>query len=191
MWRTQKNHKMKTFVKLTMVALVAVLSLASCSKVQSLQEYYVENQENGDFILVDIPTSLLGKNSDVLTEEQQKVFKTVRKVNMMAYATKDGDTVKMLTEKNKVKGILETDNYEELMKANSDMGSMRLYFKGKEDAIDEVIFFGADDSKGFMLARLLGDNMNIGDMMKLAQSLEKSDLDVSQFGSVMEVFENK
>lgn len=174
-----------------LVAIVGVLSLASCSDSQSLQEYYVENQENGDFILLDVPTSLLGKNTDLLTEEQQKVFKTVRKVNMMAYATKDGDTAKMLAEKQKVRGILETDDYEELMKANSDMGSMRLYFKGDEDAIDEVIFFGADDSKGFMLARLLGDDMSIGDMMKLAQSLENSDIDVSQFGSVMEVFENR
>lgn len=186
----QKKYKMKNFLKISFIAFIAVISLASCSNGQSLQEYYVENQENGDFILVDIPTSLLGKNSDVLTEEQREVFKTVRKVNMMAYATKDGNTDKMLAEQAKVKGILKTDDYEELMKANSDMGSMRLYFKGDENAIDEVIFFGADDSKGFMLARLLGDDMNIGDMMKLAQSLESSDLDISQFGSVMDVFEN-
>jgi hypothetical protein len=33
--------------------------------------------------------------------------------------------------------------------------------------------------------------MNIGDMMRMAESLEKSDIDVSQFGSIMEVFDNK
>lgn len=182
---------MKTWIKIGWIAVVAVTSLASCNEGQSLQEYYVQNQENSDFILIDIPTSLLGKNANLLTDDQQKIFKTVRKVNMMAYSTKNGNTAKMLAEKDKVKDILETDDYEELMKANSDMGSMRLYFKGKEDAIDEVIFFGADESKGFMLARLLGDDMNIGDMVKLAQSIEKSDLDVSQFESLMEVFQNR
>ncbi|MDE0599781.1 MAG: DUF4252 domain-containing protein, partial [Dokdonia donghaensis] len=144
----------------TVVAVFAVLlTLSSCSNKQSLQEYYVDNQENGDFILVDVPTSLLGKNVEALSEEQQEVFKTVRKINLMADQTKSGDTAAMQVERDKVKDILTSDDYEELMKASGDMGQMRLYFKGEEDAIDEVIFFGADDNKGFMLARLLGNDM--------------------------------
>ncbi|EAQ37948.1 MULTISPECIES: DUF4252 domain-containing protein [Dokdonia] len=178
-------------IKTVVAAFAVLLTLASCSNKQSLQEYYVDNQENGDFILVDVPTSLLGKNVEALSEEQQEVFKTVRKINLMAYQTKSGDTAAMQVERDKVKDILTSDDYEELMKASGDMGQMRLYFKGEEDAIDEVIFFGADDNKGFMLARLLGNDMNIGDMMRMAESLEKSDIDVSQFGSIMEVFDNK
>ncbi|WP_299149704.1 DUF4252 domain-containing protein [uncultured Dokdonia sp.] len=178
-------------IKTVVAAFAVVLTLASCSNKQSLQEYYVDNQENGDFILVDVPTSLLGKNVEALSQEQQEVFKTVRKINLMAYQTKSGDTAAMQVERDKVKDILTSDDYEELMKASGDMGQMRLYFKGEEDAIDEVIFFGADDNKGFMLARLLGNDMNIGDMMRMAESLEKSDIDVSQFGSIMEVFDNK
>lgn len=178
-------------IKTVVAAFAVLLTLASCSNKQSLQEYYVDNQENGDFILVDVPTSLLGKNVEALSEEQQEVFKTVRKINLMAYQTKSGDTAAMQLERDKVKEILTSDDYEELMKASGDMGQMRLYFKGEEDAIDEVIFFGADDNKGFMLARLLGNDMNIGDMMRMAESLEKSDIDVSQFGSIMEVFDNK
>ncbi len=178
-------------IKTVVAAFAVLLTLASCSNKQSLQEYYVDNQENDDFILVDVPTSLLGKNVEALSEEQQEVFKTVRKINLMAYQTKSGDTAAMQVERDKVKDILTSDDYEELMKASGDMGQMRLYFKGEEDAIDEVIFFGADDNKGFMLARLLGNDMNIGDMMRMAESLEKSDIDVSQFGSIMEVFDNK
>ena len=178
-------------IKTVVAAFAVLLTLSSCSNKQSLQEYYVDNQENGDFILVDVPTSLLGKNVEALSEEQQEVFKTVRKINLMAYQTKSGDTAAMQVERDKVKEILTSDDYEELMKASGDMGQMRLYFKGEEDAIDEVIFFGADDNKGFMLARLLGNDMNIGDMMRMAESLEKSDIDVSQFGSIMEVFDNK
>lgn len=182
---------MNVLIKNIIVAIVVIIGLASCSNEQSLQEYYVDNQGNNDFILIDVPTNLIGDNMSLLSEDQQKVFKTVRKVNLMAYQTKDGDTAKMQLERDKVKTILSTDDYEELMKAKSDMGSMRLYFKGEETAIDEVIFFGADDNKGFMLARLLGNDMNVGDMIRLAQSLEKTDIDVSQFSSMMEIFDNK
>ena len=177
-------------IKHIMVAVIGIMMLTSCSNQQSLQEYYVDNQENNDFILIDVPTSLLGSDMSLLSEDQQKVLKTVRKVNFMVYQTKEGDVAKMQLERDKVKTILATDDYEELMKANLDMGSMRLYFKGEEDAIDEVIFFGANENEGFMLARLLGDDMNIGDMVRLAQSLEKSDIDVSQFSSMMEVFDS-
>ena len=178
-------------IKHIMVAVIGIMMLTSCSNQQSLQEYYVDNQENNDFILIDVPTSLLGSDMSLLSEDQQKVLKTVRKVNFMVYQTKEGDVAKMQLERDKVKTILATDDYEELMKANLDMGSMRLYFKGEEDAIDEVIFFGANENEGFMLARLLGDDMNIGDMVRLAQSLEKSDIDVSQFSSMMEVFDSE
>ena len=177
-------------IKHIMVAVIGIMMLTSCSNQQSLQEYYVDNQENNDFILIDVPTSLLGSDMSLLSEDQQKVLKTVRKVNLMVYQTKEGDVAKMQLERDKVKTILATDDYEELMKANLDMGSMRLYFKGEEDAIDEVIFFGANENEGFMLARLLGDDMNIGDMVRLAQSLEKTDIDVSQFSSMMEVFDS-
>jgi len=179
---------MNKVIKLGAVAFIALLTLASCSNKQSLQEYYVDNQENANFVLVDIPTSLISDNTKALDEEQKKVLKTIRKINIMAYPLKDSTTAAFDGEKSKVMNILASDDYEELMKANSDLGSMRLYFKGEEDAIDEVIFYGAEDSKGFVLARLLGDDMKISDMMKLAQSLEAGDIDVSQFDGVMDVF---
>ena len=179
---------MKKITKVTTLVLVALFTLASCSDGQSLQEYYVANQENSEFILVDVPTSLISDDTKVLDDEQKKVLKTIRKINIMAYPLKDSTTAAFEGEKTKLMNILASDDYEELMKASSDMGNMRLYFKGEEEAIDEVIFFGSEDSRGFVLARLLGDDMNINDMMKLAQTMEAGDIDVSQFEGVMDVF---
>lgn len=184
----KKDNPMKTIVKLSALALITVLTLASCSNGQSLQEYYVDNQENGDFILVDVPTSLVSGDLGLLDNEQREILKTIRKVNIMAYPVKESTAAGFAGEKTKLMNILASDDYEELMKANSDQGNMRLYFKGEEEAIDEVIFFGSEDSKGFVLARLLGDDMNISDMMRLAQSMEAGDIDVSQFEGVMDVF---
>lgn len=179
---------MKKIIKLSALLCIALFTLASCSDGQSLQEYYVANQENSDFILVDVPTSLISDDTKALDEEQKRVLKTIRKINIMAYPLKDSTTTAFEGEKAKLISILEGDNYEQLMRGSSDMGNMRLYFKGEEEAIDEVIFFGSEDSRGFVLARLLGDDMNINDMMKLAQSMEAGDVDVSKFEGVMDVF---
>jgi len=179
---------MKIIVKtLSMVLLFGGL-LVNCNGEQSLQEYYVDNQENGNFIMIDIPTSLINDDTKALDEEQKKVLKTVRKINLMAYPLKDDTAATYDAEKTKVNTILTSDDYEELMKFNSDEGGMKLYFRGKEEAIDEVIIFASEDTKGFMLARVLGNDMNINDMFKLAQSIEEGDIDVSQFDGVMDVF---
>ncbi len=186
----QKKDKMiKTVIKLSVLLVLSVFTVTSCSSdKKSLQEYYVDNQENNDFVLVDVPASLISGSSAFLTKEQNEVLETIRKINIMAYPIKDATSINYQGEKTKLMGILAGDDYEELMKANSDEGSIRLYFKGEEEAIDEVIFFGAEDSKGFILARLLGDDMNISNMVKLAQSMETSDIDVSQFEGIMDIF---
>ena len=86
--------------------------------------------------------------------------------------------------------ILASDDYEELMKVKMDEGAMKLYMKGDENAIDEIIVMASEDSKGFMLARLLGDDMNIADMMEMVQNIDEGDIDVSQFEGVMDVFKD-
>ena len=184
----KKDKPMKNMIKVWSIVLLMGAILTSCSNEQSLQEYYVANQENGDFILIDIPTSLISEDTQALDEEQKKVLKTVRKINLMAYQLKGHTIADYEAEKTKVNTILAGDNYEELMKMNSDEGGMKLYFRGDEDAIDEVVVFAAEDSKGFMLARVLGKKMNINDMFQLARSIEEGDLDVSEFEGVMDVF---
>ena len=49
--------------------------------------------------------------------------------------------------------------------------SLVVKFLGEEDAIDEVIFYGADKEMGFALVRILGDKMDPAKMMLLAQEI--------------------
>ena len=182
---------MKGIVKVIAIVLLASTSFISCNNKETLQEYYVANQENSDFILVDIPTSLISKDSKALDEKQKEVLKTVRKINIMAYPLKDGTTATFESEKLKVTEILASDDYEELMKVTSDLGNMKLYFRGEEDAIDEVIVYASQGDKGFVIARLLGNDMNIADMAELAKTIQAGDIDVSQFDGVMDVFKDQ
>lgn len=170
--------------------LLLFLVLASCNKEQTLQEYYVDNKENDDFVMVDVPTSLISPKSDKLTEDQKKVLNTVKKVNLLAYPLSGGTKEKYDTETIKIKNILTNDSYDELMNFGKPGQRMRLYYKGEEDAIDEVIVFAQDENKGFLLARVLGDNMNVSDMIRFAESIDKegADFDTAQFEGVMDIF---
>lgn len=184
----KKDKTMRNLItKISALFLLGIL-LISCSNQQSLQEYYVDNQENNNFIMIDVPTSLISDDTQALDAEQKKVLKTLKKINLMAYPIKEETAANYDTEVAKVNTILAGDDYEQLMKMNSDEGGMKLYFKGEEEAIDEVIVFASEDSKGFMLARVLGDDMNINDMFSLMQSIEEGDIDVSQFEGIMDVF---
>ena len=76
------------------------------------------------------------------------------------------------------------------MKLGSTEQRMRIFIKGDEDAIDEVVVFAQDNSKGFVLARVLGNDMNVADMVRFAETMDTSSaaLNTAQFEGIMDVF---
>ena len=58
-----------------------VVAFASCSKTQSIQSYYVEKSEDPNFLVIDIPTSILGINNEVLNEAEQAALKNSTRDN--------------------------------------------------------------------------------------------------------------
>ena len=175
------------FVKLTVLAL-AFLSLMSCNNEQSLQEYYVDSKQNDNFIMLDVPTSLIAPASEKLSADQQKVVKSVKKINLLAYSLKD--TGFYNSETAKLKDILKNDDYDELMKVGNTEQRMRIFINGDEDAIDEVVVFAQDENKGFVLARVLGEDMNVADMVRFAETMDTSSatLNTGSFEGIMDVF---
>ncbi len=59
-----------------------------------------------------------------------------------------------------------------------------LKYLGNENAIDEVVFFGTDPDRGFILVRILGDGMNPDKMMEFVKLIEKSDIDDGKLGDL-------
>lgn len=167
--------------------------IVSCDGEQSLQEYYVDHKENNDFVMLDVPASLISPRSDKLTPDQNEVVQTVKKINILALPLNAETKELYKLETEKVKEILARDGYEELMSFGKPSQRMRLYFKGDEDAIDEVVVFAQDENKGFVLARVLGDNMNVADMVKLTQTMNKdsSSFKTGQFEGIMDIFKDK
>ena len=59
--------------------LTGAILLASCSSQQSLQEYYVDNSENPNFIALDVPASILKLNEESLSTSQKEAVESLRK----------------------------------------------------------------------------------------------------------------
>lgn len=160
----------------TLSFIAVSLLILACNNEKSLQQYYVENQEDSKFISLDIPTSLFAK-SDNLEPEQRKTLESVRKINVLAYPL-NGENDSFDAEKAELEEILSNDEYQLLMKFGSNDRKAALYFTGEEDAIDEIVAFGYDRERGMGVARILGKDMNPQKIMELIKSLDGEDVNV-------------
>ncbi len=163
---------------------IAFLALASCSNEPSLQKYLVDKQDDDNFLKIDLATSLLQSEDSSFTEEQQDILNTVKKVNVVAFKMSDGNIGEYKAEKEKIAAIMNQDKYKTLIKFGSNSRGATLKYLGEEDAIDEVIVFASDSEKGFAVFRLLGDNMRPDQMIKLMNSIDSGDLDLSKFSGI-------
>ena len=163
---------------LHLILLFIGTALVSCDNQTSLQEYYVENQENKQFLAIDIPASLLTGDNTALDAEQKATLETIKKINLLGYPLNDKNKGSFEEEKEKLTAILQDQKYQTLMKYGGGNRSAQLYYLGEEDAIDELIVFGSDEERGFGIARVLGDDMDPEALIKLFRSFEKGDVNI-------------
>ena len=163
-----------------------VLLLAACSSTQSLQEYYVDNSENPNFIVVDVPASILNLQETELSKTQRQALESLRKLNVLAFKVNSDNEQEYQIEKDKVNKILKDDQFVELMKLNSKYGKGTIKYLGDEDAIDEFIIFGSSDDKGFALIRVLGNDMNPAHLIQLVKVIQTADYDAENLGEIGE-----
>jgi len=171
---------MVTIVKYITAIFLGSLLFASCNNEPTLQEYLVDKQEDDNFVKMDLATSLLYAEENKLTPEQKDVLKTVKKINVVAYPLKDNEE-EYNTERAKILEILSQERYQTLMKMGSNKQGVTLKYLGEEDAIDEIIVYGNDSKKGFVVLRLLGKNMKPEDMISMMESMDKENINLSAF----------
>lgn len=157
------------------LGLIFALLFMACSSTQSLQEYYVDSAENPNFLSVDLPVSLLNLKKADLSGEEKEALESLNKMNVLAFKKDDTNEAAYTTEKTKVKAILKSPEFNELMKMNTPYGKATIKYVGEDDAIDEVIIYGDSKEKGFVLVRVLGNDMNPAHLAKFIKTLEKSD----------------
>ncbi|MEL4307525.1 DUF4252 domain-containing protein [Joostella sp. CR20] len=165
-------------LKNSIVLFLLSLVLFSCgSDTPSLQEYYVNNAENPNFISLDIPSSILNIATTTLTEKEKEAYESVKKLNVLAFKLNGENDEAYQAEKSTIQTILKDEKYEELMVINSGKYKGTVKYLGTDEAIDEVILFGSDDENGFALVRVLGNKMKPENMMALVEAVEKGAVD--------------
>ena len=176
---------MKNRIRIAFSICCGLVLFAACTGRQSVQQYYVANASNPAFLAVDVPVNILKTETLEMGSDEQVALNSVRKLNILAFRKTESNEAEYQAERDKVKAILAGDGFQELMKLNSEFGRGSIQFTGDVDAIDEVIIFGDSQQNGFALIRVLGDNMNPADFMRLLQSLDSSQLegmgDLSRF----------
>jgi hypothetical protein len=180
---------MNTSIKNLITMLILVITFTSCNQNPSLQTYFVDNELRPGFTSIDIPTSFLNIEVTSLTDEQKDAYKSIDKLNMLAFVVSDSNRAEYELELAKVKVILEDKKYEELMRGgNSTDGKFQIKFIGEEDSIDELILFGNANDRGFAIIRVLGDDMSAKKVMKLYSVLDTAKINESQISQFTEFF---
>jgi Domain of unknown function (DUF4252) len=170
-------------VILILVIIITGGIFTSCNNDPSLQEYYVEKHESNNFIALDLPASIINLKEDV-SPETKETISSFKKLNILAFKLNNSNSEEYKVESNRVKNILKNKKYSELVRVKHQNANIVLKYQGKDDAIDEFIFFASDDSKGFAIARILGNNMNPEKIMKLAQNLDEFNADSTVFNQI-------
>lgn len=164
-----------------------VLALTACNNEQSLQEYYVDNQNNKEFLALDVPASMFA-NANALNPDQQKTLKTIKKINVLAIPKKTENMATIESEVSNLNNILKNEKYQLLMKYGGGNARVEVYFTGDDEAIDEIILYGFDEKRGMGIARLLGDNMNPSDILNLMKSMESEEVQLDGLSGITEMF---
>lgn len=175
----------KQSIKKLVMLFTLVTILASCNQGATLQTYFVDNQERPDFLSVDVPAKMLNLDESQFTEEQLRAYNSIQKLNMLAFSKTTKNDSTYTKELAQVKTILKNPKYEELMRGgNSKDGKFVIKYIGEGETIDELILFGNAKNKGFAVIRVLGDEMNPSEIIKLQSALEKvkfDDANLKQF----------
>lgn len=172
-----------------MVMLLLVTAFTSCNQGPSLQTYYVDNELKPGFASFDVPTSFIDVDAIEMTDEQREAYESVNKLNVLTYIEEDTDDEAYILELEKVKIILKNPKYEELMRGGSPAdGRFVVKFLGDTENIDELVVFGNANNKGFMIARILGDDMSASKLMSLQSVLQNAKFEDMQLDGLTDFF---
>ena len=116
-------------------------------------------------------------------------FNSIKKFNFLGLQLSEDNKDSYLIEKQAIKDVLSNKKFKEIFRVKSGKSEVTVKYLGEENNIDEVVFFGADNEKGLALVRVLGDNMNPAELVKLLNKINV-DKDSNEFKSLGAIFDS-
>ena len=176
------------FLNTPLSAFICLLLLA-CNSKSTLQSYFVDHQESAAFISVDLPIDFLKIDSKEINQRQINAIESIDKLNMLGYSIKSGQKEVYSAEIAVLTKLLQDEKYNELISfGNSKERSVRIYYIGDYNSVDEFVVFTNSMDIGFAVIRVLGNKMNLSEIMQLGPFIDKLDresLNVDEFFDFM------
>ena len=167
---------MKNYIKILILFLGSTVILSSCAKEETLQEFFINSQENENYLSVDIPRSIVTLKDDV-SQETKEAFNSIKKLNILAFKVDDSNKADYEVEKTKIEKILKYKNFNDLVRIKHENAHILVKYIGDDDSIDEFIVYASDDQEGFAVARVLGNEMKPVKIVKMMKDIDKIDED--------------
>ena len=181
---------MKSSIKSFGIALLLVATFVGCNQGESLQTYFVDNQETPGFFSVDIPVSFINLEDEELTDEQKEAYESIDKLNMLAFHLDDNNEEMYKAEFQKVQALVKDERYQELFRAgNNKDGKIVIKYIGSDTTIDELILIGNMNAAGFAVVRVLGNGMEPAKIMKLGSVIQNLQTDENDVRGFMKFFD--
>lgn len=179
---------MKTIKKILSI-FILILLFVSCASSPSLQKYYIDNQDDKNFVSIDLPASLVSLK-DNASPEAQETLESIKKLNVLAFVKDDNNKAEYALESTKVKAIIKDNKYVELIHVKDKGRNIIVKYEGSDDdkSIDELIVYANDKSQGFALVRVLGDKMEPGKILKMVNEI--GDIDGDSFKGLKDLAKN-
>lgn len=182
---------MKRLIKSSGLLLIVAMSMLSCNSNKSVQQYILEKQSSPDFISLTLPASILNIAVDSLGVDEKNAVDSLKKLNVLVYHASDQSKDIFENEQKEIRNVLANSKYEDLMKAQTHMGSGAIMFLGSESNIDEFLAFGTDQKENFILIRVLGDNMNPKHIMPFISALKQSDVNEDELLNLLSTLKSE
>jgi len=87
----------------------------------------------------------------------------------------------------KITQILKDETYQQLMKVGSGKDGATISFVGDEDNINEFVVFGKSKDNGFVVVRILGNDMNPNNIMTMLSVLKEAKIDTAQLAPLKDL----
>lgn len=140
--------------------LVGLILASSCQSDKTLEHYFVEKQNENGFVILDLPSSLLEGQTEMLDEASQEALKSIRKLNVL-FAKPDSEKIDFEKEQQKIREILKNSMYENLMQFNNQKNEGAIYIVDKNEKITEMVLYGYQEKQMLIIVRVLGNDIKL------------------------------
>ena len=177
-------------IRISIIALFLGSLITGCQSEPTLQQYFVKNTENKDFISVDVSPSILNLNQTKLSATEKKAFESFDKMNILAFKRDSSNAGKYDAEREKVNKILKNEKYQQLMKFGSGKDGASISFVGDDEHIDEFVLYANRKENGFAVVRILGKDMNPTSIVTMVSALQNANINLDQLKPLQQMVEN-